>query len=127
MVNTPLGVGWPGMPVEIAERATSPWLLYMETRWSAIEITANSGRSTLLISALFAARAEGAPPIFELLWLYDLRGVQGWSMANPEEYPRATAGVASKPRAFVAMEMAKNAENAQTQYIWPCATTEILI
>ena len=25
MVNMPLGVRWPAMPVEIAERATSPW------------------------------------------------------------------------------------------------------
>jgi hypothetical protein len=69
VVNTPLGVGWPDMPLEIAERATSPWLLYMEMRWSAIEMTANSGRSTLLISALFAPGADGTPPIFELVWL----------------------------------------------------------
>src|SRR4029077_12197447 len=57
MVNTPLGVGWPNMPVEIAERSTSPWSLYMETRWSAIEITANSGRSPLFFDR--AARLRG--------------------------------------------------------------------
>jgi hypothetical protein len=58
----------------------------METRWSAIEITANSGRSPLLISArFFAPGAEGAPPIFELLWPYALRAVQGWSLSNDEE------------------------------------------
>ena len=85
MVNTPLGVGWPNMPVEIAERSTSPWSLYMETRWSAIEITAYSGRSPLLISARFAPGAEGAPPIFELLWPYALRAVQGWSLSYDEE------------------------------------------
>jgi aminoglycoside phosphotransferase (APT) family kinase protein len=29
--------------------------------------------------------AEGAPPIFELLWPYALRAVQGWSLSYDEE------------------------------------------
>jgi hypothetical protein len=59
--------------------------LPLETRWSAIETTAKSGNSPLLITARFAPGAEGAPPIFELLWRFALRAVQDRSASNDEE------------------------------------------
>src|ERR1700752_2969860 len=99
----------------------------METRWSAIEITANSGRSSLSISALVTPDAEGAPPIFGRLWPYVLRADQGWSMPTGEGYLSATVGVAPKPRAFVVTETAKITKKAQAQQIRECATIEILI
>src|SRR6516165_9482362 len=38
-LNTPMGVGWPGMPVEIAPCATGTPLLNSVTRWVPIETT----------------------------------------------------------------------------------------